>query len=170
MRLIDSDALIKRIEYSSHEYERVRIDTVTGCLLTDSVSPTIDPVHAAGAVYCKECKYCKQHHDTNETSYKCTKYSFYDFSDRQPDDFCSQGILKLPLQEEISAWLTEISFFADSVSETEFIMQQIYFDNPKYEGKEEDQKEIADNCKTVADAYYYVQTHELNVDKIYKRK
>lgn len=57
MRLIDADALIERIKYSNHEYERVRIDTVTGCLLTDSVSPTIDPVHAAGAVYCKECKY-----------------------------------------------------------------------------------------------------------------
>lgn len=57
MRLIDADALIERIEYSSHDYERVRIDTVTGCLLTNSVSPTIDPVHAAGAVYCKECQY-----------------------------------------------------------------------------------------------------------------
>lgn len=134
--------------------------------------PVIDPVHAAGAVYCKECKYCKQHHEkqTNETSYKCTKYSFYDFSDRQPNDFCSQGILKLPLQEEISAWLTERVFFTDSVTETEFIMQQIYFDNSKYEGKQEDQQEIANNCRTVADAYYYIQTHELNIDKIHQRK
>lgn len=172
MRLIDADALVKRIKYSSHDYERIRIDTVTGCLLTDFVSPTVDPVHAAGAVYCKECKYCEQNckGQTNETSYKCTKYSFYDFSNRQPNDFCSQGTLKLPLQEEISTWLIEKAFFADSVSEIEFIMQKIYFDNPKYEGKEEDQKEIANNCKTVADAYYYVQTHELNVDKIYKRK
>ena len=170
MRIIDADALIERIKYSSYDDERVRIDAVTGCLLTDSVSPTIDPVHAAGAVYCKECKYCKQHHgeQTNETSYKCTKYSFYDFSDRQPDDFCSQGILKLPLQEEISAWLTERVFFTDSVPETEFLMQQIYFDNPKYEGKQEDQQKIANNCKTVADAYYYIQTHELNVNKFYK--
>lgn len=55
MRLIDADALIERIKYSSHEYEKVRIDTVTGCLLTDSVSPTIDPVHAVNACYCKEC-------------------------------------------------------------------------------------------------------------------
>ena len=55
MRLIDADALIERIKYSSHDYERVRIDTVTGCLLTDFVSPTINPVHAANACYCKEC-------------------------------------------------------------------------------------------------------------------
>lgn len=47
--------LLKKIKYSSHDYERVRIDTVTGCLLTDFVSPTIDPVHAANACYCKEC-------------------------------------------------------------------------------------------------------------------
>ena len=57
MRLIDADTLIERIKYSSHEYERVRIDTVTGCFLTDFVSPTIDPVHAAGGCYCKECLY-----------------------------------------------------------------------------------------------------------------
>lgn len=55
MRLIDADALIEKIKHSSHEYERIRIDTVTGCLLTDFVSPTIDPVHAANACYCKEC-------------------------------------------------------------------------------------------------------------------
>lgn len=55
MRLIDADALIERIKYSSHEYERVRINTVTQCLLTDFVSPTIDPIHAAGSCYCKEC-------------------------------------------------------------------------------------------------------------------
>lgn len=28
MRLIDADALIERIKYSSYDYERVRIDTV----------------------------------------------------------------------------------------------------------------------------------------------
>lgn len=57
MRLIDADALIEKIRHSSHDYERVRIGTVTGCLLTDSISPTIDPIHAAGGCYCKECKY-----------------------------------------------------------------------------------------------------------------
>ena len=55
MRLIDADALIERIKYTSNEYERVRIDTVTGWLLTNSVSPTVDPIHAVGGCYCKEC-------------------------------------------------------------------------------------------------------------------
>lgn len=55
MRLIDADALIERIKYSSYNYEKVRIDTVTGRLLTDFVSPTIDPIHAANTCYCKEC-------------------------------------------------------------------------------------------------------------------
>ena len=179
MRLIDADKLFQETEENMHNnphsnpmHAAMHKHEHCHFLCEINKQPEIDPVHAAGAVYCKECKYCKQHHDeqTNETLYKCTKYSLYDFSDRQPNDFCSQGILKLPLQEEISAWLTERSFFADSISQTEFIMQQIYFDNSKYKGKEEDQKEIANNCKTVADAYYYVQTHELNVDKIYKRK
>lgn len=166
MRLIDADVLMEK------EYSRLREGEVLHRIPPSHVdaAPIIDPVHAAGGCYCKECKYCKQHHEeqTNETSYKCTKYSFYNFSDRQPNDFCSQGTLKLPLQEEISSWLTERTFFANDVSPTEFIMQQIYFDNPMYEGKQEDQQEIANNCKTVADAYYYVQTHKLNVNKFYK--
>lgn len=60
MRLIDADELIENIKCSSYEYERVRIDTITGCLLTDVVSPTIDPVHFAGGTYCKECIYSTQ--------------------------------------------------------------------------------------------------------------
>lgn len=83
MRLIDADALIKRIKYSSHDYERVRIDTVTGCLLTDSVSPTIDPVHAANTCYCKECWYYTEWGECKE------------FGDiMKPDEFCSRGVLK----------------------------------------------------------------------------
>lgn len=174
MRLIDADDTLDTIEkycgdYFNHDDQSFDKNAVR---ITIKMAETIDPIHAAGAVYCKECKYCEQHCDeqTSEISYKCTKYSFYDFSDRKPNDFCSHGMLKLPLQEEISAWLTERTFFADSISQTEFIMQQIYFDDPKYEGKQEDQKEIANNCRTVSDAYYYIQTHELNINKIYQRK
>ena len=83
MRLIDADALIERIKYSSHEYERVRIDTVTGCLLTNSVSPTVDPIHAANACYCKECWYYTEWGECKE------------FGDiMKPDEFCSRGVPK----------------------------------------------------------------------------
>lgn len=174
MKLIDAILIIEK--YTNYEnfsgYEDFDEGVEAGVLsIVNELenASEIDPVHAAGAVYCKECKYCNQNYDerTSEISYKCTKYSFYDFSDRKPNDFCSHGMLRLPLQEEISAWLAERAFFADSVSQTEFIMQQIYFDDPKYEGKQKDQEEIANNCKTVEDAYYYIQTHKLNVNKFY---
>ena len=71
MRLIDADALIEKIQYSNHDDERVRIDAVTGCLLNDFVSPTIDPVHAAGACYCKECIYSTQKHIPYDDAYYC---------------------------------------------------------------------------------------------------
>lgn len=169
MRLIDADALIERINYLSHDYERVRIDIVTECLLTDFVSPTIDPIHAAGGVYCYECRYCKQEQDnSNNTKYHCTNYSFYDFKERNPDDFCSKGMKRLPLQDEIIEWLNNRAFFADTITKTEYLMQQIYLDkSSNYEGKQKDQEEIANNCKTVEDAYYYIQTHKLNVNKFY---
>lgn len=87
MRLIDADALIERIKYSSHEYERVRIDAVTGCLLTDFVSPTIDPVHFAGGTYCRECIYSTQKHIPYDDVYYCKLYR-----DLMPlDGFCSEG-------------------------------------------------------------------------------
>lgn len=83
MRLIDADALIERIKYSNHEYERVRIDTITGCLLTDSVSPTIDPIHTTNACYCKECWYYTEWGECKE------------FGDiMKPDEFCSRGVMK----------------------------------------------------------------------------
>lgn len=83
MRLIDADALIEKIQYSSHDDERVRIDAVTGCLLTDFASPTIDPIHAANACYCKECWYYTEWGECKE------------FGDiMKPDEFCSRGVLK----------------------------------------------------------------------------
>ena len=130
---------------------------------------TINPVHAAGGCYCKECRYCKQEQDnSNNTKYHCTNHSFYDFNERKPDDLCSKGIKKFPLQDEIIEWLNNREFFAETITKTEYLMQQIYLDKSNnYEGKQEDQEEIANNCKTVADAYYYIQTHKLNVNKFY---
>lgn len=42
MRLIDADAMIERIQYSFHNHERVRIDTVTETFLSADCSPTIE--------------------------------------------------------------------------------------------------------------------------------
>lgn len=56
-RLIDADALIEKIKYSNYDYEKIRIDAVIGLLLTDFISPTIDPIHATNNCYCKECIY-----------------------------------------------------------------------------------------------------------------
>ena len=41
-RYIDADALIERIQYSFHNHERVRIDTVTETFLSADCSPTIE--------------------------------------------------------------------------------------------------------------------------------
>lgn len=163
MRLIDLDYAIQQAQKPSI-YDLC--DTVD--FLKEQ--PIVDGIHAAGGCYCCECKYSKQNYNeqTKNISYKCTKHSFYDFNDRTPNDFCSHGIKRMSLQQEIFNWLKNRAFFADNISHTEFIMQQIYFDNPMYEGKQEDQQEIANNCITVADAYYYVQTHKLNVNKFYK--
>lgn len=77
--------------------------------------------------------------------------------------YCNQS-----LQDEIIEWLNNRAFFAETITKTEYLMQQIYLDKSNnYEGKQEDQEEIANNCKTVADAYYYIQTHKLNVNKFY---
>lgn len=87
MRLIDADELIENIKCSSYEYERVRMDTITECLLTDVVSPTIDPVHFAGGTYCRECIYSTQKHILYDNVYYCKLYR-----DLIPlKGFCSEG-------------------------------------------------------------------------------
>lgn len=44
-------------------------------------APTIDPVHAAGACYCRECKHWKEHYDY------CKEFA----AERNQGDFCSRG-------------------------------------------------------------------------------
>lgn len=72
MRLIDADACWDRI--------------LNGCCTTESAvmnTPTIDPVHAANACYCKECYYYTEWGECKE------------FGDiMKPDEFCSRGVLK----------------------------------------------------------------------------
>lgn len=43
--------------------------------------PTIDPVHAAGACYCRECKHWQEHYDY------CKEFA----AERNQGDFCSYG-------------------------------------------------------------------------------
>lgn len=86
MRLIDADELIENIKYSSHDYERVRIDTVTGCLLTDSISPTIDPIHAAGGCYCRQCFHSELNFMPDDT-YWCNRCNCI----MSLNGFCSEG-------------------------------------------------------------------------------
>lgn len=44
-------------------------------------APTIDPVHAAGACYCRECKHWQEHYDY------CKEFA----EERNQGDFCSRG-------------------------------------------------------------------------------
>lgn len=87
MRLIDADELIKNIKCSGYEYERLRIDTIIECLLTDVVSPTIDPIHFAGGTYCKECIYKEESTVKNPKDYWCQLRDSY----MGLDGFCSEG-------------------------------------------------------------------------------
>ena len=174
MKLIDVEPIIEK--YKDYEYfsgykdfdDGVEAGVLTIVDELENVSE-INPVYAAGGVYCYECRYCKQEQDSsNNIKYHCTNYSFCDFNERNLDDFCSKGMKRLPLQDEIIEWLNNREFFADTITKTEYLMQQIYLDKSNnYEGKQEDQEEIANNCKTVADTYYYIQTHKLNVNKFY---
>lgn len=73
MRLIDADALVERIKYSFHPYERVSIETITGCFLDETgCSPTIDatPVvygHWTDDDNCSMCGF----HITQKTRHYC---------------------------------------------------------------------------------------------------
>ena len=84
MRLIDADACWDRI--------------LNGCCYTTEAAimgtPTIDPVHAAGACYCKECKY----HD--DEVYPGTEWELNDHQEcwcnwwdsvMSLNGFCSEG-------------------------------------------------------------------------------
>jgi hypothetical protein len=58
-RLIDADALIERLKFK----RRLNGNIPDKCAGYDSAIaqanklPSVDPVHAAGACYCRECKY-----------------------------------------------------------------------------------------------------------------
>ena len=84
MRLIDADALIERLKFK----RRLNGNIPDKCAGYDSAIaqanklPSVDPVHASGACYCRECRnynkprlgWCSHHMDREN-----------------PDDFCSWG-------------------------------------------------------------------------------
>lgn len=54
------------------------VDMIQDCI---DNTPTIDPVHAAGACYCWECKWIE----------KCMHHKEEEGGIFEPDDFCSYG-------------------------------------------------------------------------------
>lgn len=91
MRLIDADTCWDRI--------------LNGCCTTEAAvmnTPTIDPVHAANACYCKECQYYEPVRDYPDCSKKLSYgYCYYwkyeeGESPNEVDetDFCSKGVPK----------------------------------------------------------------------------
>lgn len=88
MRLIDADKLNRKKKYS--------FQTKFGCFPKDEWfikldnlfnAPTIDPVHAANACYCKECIYSTQKHIPYDDAYYCKLHR-----DLMPlNGFCSEG-------------------------------------------------------------------------------
>lgn len=86
-RLIDADSLIERLKFK----RRLNGNIPDKCAGYDSAIaqanklPSVDPVHVAGACYCRECRnynkprleWCSHHMDREN-----------------PDDFCSYGQLR----------------------------------------------------------------------------
>ena len=91
MRLIDADACLDRI--------------LNGCCTTKAAvinTPTIDPVRAANACYCKECQYYEPFRDypnySKTLSYGYCYYWKYEEGESpnevDENDFCSKGAIK----------------------------------------------------------------------------
>lgn len=84
-RLIDADAA--KIRFANYREDCINEDDINAAdVFADVVSeldefPTIDPVHAAGACYCRECKHWKEHYDY------CKEFA----AERNQGDFCSHG-------------------------------------------------------------------------------
>ena len=84
-RLIDADAA--KIRFANYREDCINEDDINAAdVFADVVSefdefPTIDPVHAAGACYCRECKHWQEPYDY------CKEFA----AERNQGDFCSYG-------------------------------------------------------------------------------
>lgn len=83
MRLIDADPLIK----DGWVLERHGVSNHLLSVKSLADVPTIDPVHAAGAVYCYECSYWEEDAENNEIG-RCLQSG----DGKHMRDFCSEGI------------------------------------------------------------------------------
>lgn len=85
MKLIDADALHRKVKTETNPYVKPTIDYDSGVKVLEWIdkAPTID---AVPVVRCKDCKHCdpETHHCDH---HMCTAAPLR----RKPDDFCSYG-------------------------------------------------------------------------------
>ena len=84
--LIDANALSKKwqdmLDIKTGEKEEIAVYKIFEILIKRlSQEPTIDPVHASGACYCRECKHWQEPYDY------CKEFA----AERNQGDFCSYG-------------------------------------------------------------------------------
>ena len=92
-RLIDANALSKKwqdmLDIKTGEKEEIAVYKIFEILIKRlSQEPTIDPVHAAGACYCRECNHLLRDLSSREY-HMCMRLILPKKVDL--DDFCSYG-------------------------------------------------------------------------------
>lgn len=87
MRLIDAENLI--LDYSGLAYVPYNDFYGIANLFAEQIrsAPSVDPVHAAGACYCRECKYFDPDENIAPNTGSCSFVEMVRFF----DDFCSKG-------------------------------------------------------------------------------
>ena len=92
MRLIDADALVRQLTTEGCDYYGAEFYAYVAGLdhakneIEDA--DEIDPVHAAGGVYCRECKDFDEYAKTGIFGGNCMRTNALRFA----NDFCSRGI------------------------------------------------------------------------------
>lgn len=82
-RLIDANSLIEKINYVYYDNEKISIHTITGCILQEISSPTIDPLDALGICQCKDCIHFR--HNIENEPYCINRYGL---NDPKETDYC----------------------------------------------------------------------------------
>lgn len=91
-RLIDANALSKKwqdmLDIKTGEKEEIAVYKIFEILIKRlSQEPTIDPVHASGACYCRECRFA----DIGGNGVESWRYCKVKYRNIYPTDFCSYG-------------------------------------------------------------------------------
>lgn len=91
MRLIDAVELFSLLKEQYIHNKELRQNIVArgwqGALQLLYDAPTIDPVHAAGACYCRECMFARERYGKLE----CINGISYRNTYNEPNMFCSYG-------------------------------------------------------------------------------